>query len=408
MLEVQDLDGLILLKTVLRGTGGRDTAGTLALDTGAGFLALDADLGERLGIVDSASDSARIELADRALPRLRLGGLQIDQVSPVLTIDAGVVRRVTDRPVLGLLGQRPLAARALWLDYSLEKLALIPITANPPVAADTTGGPDRASVGARLQGSRAALAGIIAPAAMALPFELAGDGKILLAVRLSNPAPPAYSRALTLILDTGATKSVLFEDAIEDLVPGATSWPAIRGLSAPTLVGTSDARLAMVPSIELETSRTPLRCSRVDFAVIRSELSGALSQVAGTTIHGLLGASLLRRYRVTIDYPHRILWLEPPASHRGERPWEYSHVGIQIERWEGALRVVSVAIASPAARAGIHTGDELVAINGRDVERRDLTLVARELEGPPGTKISLTMRRGDAKKTYPLVRRQLL
>ena len=94
--------GIVLLKGALRGRFERDTIGPLALDTGAGFLALDLDLARTLGPTDTTMKTPEaVGLAQHPLPRLRLGGLTLDWVTPVLTVDGEVMRRVSDRLVLG-------------------------------------------------------------------------------------------------------------------------------------------------------------------------------------------------------------------------------------------------------------------------------------------------------------------
>src|SRR5437867_1096008 len=126
VLHFENLEGMVLLHCSLRGDGGRDTTGPIALDTGAGYLALDLGLAQFLGIADSATTNEAVGLTARPLPRLTLGGWSIDQVEPVLTVNGEIVRRVSDRPVLGLLGQKPLRDRIVWIDYREEIVALIP------------------------------------------------------------------------------------------------------------------------------------------------------------------------------------------------------------------------------------------------------------------------------------------
>ena len=125
-----------MIPATLTHLDGRDTTGVLVLDTGAGYVALDAGLAQLLGI-DAPVDSGRLNaessvsqrnaigLADRPLPRLEIGRLQFDQVSPILTIDGSIIRQVTDRPVFGLLGARPLTAFAILVDYQRKELGLI-------------------------------------------------------------------------------------------------------------------------------------------------------------------------------------------------------------------------------------------------------------------------------------------
>ena len=50
-----------------------------------------------------------------------------------------------------------------------------------------------------------------------------------------------------------------------------------------------------------------------------------------------IGYSLLKRFRLVVDYPDRVLWLDPIADYRDDRPLEYCQVGLQLERRDGAV-----------------------------------------------------------------------
>jgi membrane-associated protease RseP (regulator of RpoE activity) len=423
VLRFENLEGIVLIDSRLRGRAGADTSGPLALDTGAGYLALDVALARVLGLADSTEDSEAVGIAEHPLPRLTLGSWSLDQVEPVLTVDGEVVRRVSDRPVLGLIGQKPLRDRAVWIDYREGVLALIPIGPFAEVddlPVDVAGGssgvtlvdPDPARAAAAsdsaLRRSHAMLGRVLTPRAVALRFSLVGDGKILVHGKLSDPRPPQYSATLNLLVDTGATKCVLFEDALEPQVKHAEAWPALRGLSAPTLIGMAEARIARVPEIEIDAVDAPLRLRDVDAGVVRSELGAVLSRVTRRTVHGLIGYSMLKRFRVIVDYPDRVMWLDPIPGYRDDRPYEYCHVGLQLERRAGAVIVTGVALDSPAARAGIGRGDEVVAMDGTPARSQDLIALTRRMEGEPGRRVTLVIRRGAVEHTYRLVRRRLL
>jgi predicted aspartyl protease len=422
LLRFENIEGIVLVRGTLRGPAGGDTAGPIALDTGAGYLALDLGLARLLGLADSAGQAEAVDIARLPLTRIMLGSWAIDQVEPVLTVDAGIVRRVSDRPVLGLIGHKPLRDRAIWIDYQEKVAAFIPAgTQNdlePPSddradgSAKLTSVADSARAAATsdslLRRSRELLAGALTPRAVPVRFALVGDGKILVHGTVSDPVPPQRSERLNLLIDTGATKCVLFEDALEKKVAHADRWPALRGLSAPTLIGAAEARIARVPEIRLDAATGPLRLRGVDAGVIRSELGQVLSRVTRETIHGLIGYSFLKRFRVVVDYPHRVLWLDPIPDYRDDRPLEYCHVGIQIERHDGAVVVTGVATNSPAARAGVARGDELVTVDGIPARPLDMLALIRRMEGEPGRSLTLVIRRGTVAHTYRLVRRRLL
>ena len=413
-IRFENLEGIVLMPGTLHGRLDADTTGPLALDTGAGYLALDAELARSLGLVDRGDTGESVALAARPLPRLTLGGWEIDQVEPVLTVDGSIVRRVSDRPVLGLLGQKPLDGRAVWIDYREEVLAFIPTASSDEItqhhAGDTvtTSIPERAPAETLFARSRVRLAGVLTDRAVGVPFRLVGDGKMLVHGVVADPTPASPSRPLNLIIDTGATKCVLFEDALAPSVQHADRWPALRGLSAPTLIGAAEARIARVPSIEIYAWGGRFATSDVDVGVIRSELSQVLSRATHETIHGLIGYSFLKRFRVAVDYPNRVLWLDPIPEYRDDRPLEYCHVGLQLERQGEAVIVMGVVEGSPAAREGIARGDEVVALDGIDARALDLIELTRKMEGQPGRPLTLVIRRNAVERTFRLARRRLL
>jgi carboxyl-terminal processing protease len=70
-------------------------------------------------------------------------------------------------------------------------------------------------------------------------------------------------------------------------------------------------------------------------------------------------------------------------------------VGIELTR-QYYLRVIASRDGSPAAKAGLHTGDYVRAIDGKPT--RDLSVIEgmRMLRGAPGSKVTLTIIRGNA------------
>ena len=390
-LPFENLEGLVLVEARLQGAD-RDTSGLLALDTGAGFLALDLPLALRLGLSATDAPSGGIALAERPLKRFGLGSLQIDLVTPLLTIDAGIVRRFTDRPVLGLLGQRPFTGRALIVDYRAEQLTILPV----PQMRERS-----------LDASRQALAGHLSDSARAIPFELAGDGKILVRGGIPGADSGSAARDLTWIVDTGATRCVLFEGALGD-DRWHHEWPAMVGLYAPTLLGDEPARVALTPAIALRAPGGNVAEEDVETVIIGGPLARRLELAVGERVHGLIGYSFLGRHRVGIDYVNRVLWLDPlPAGWEG-RPYRDSQIGIQLERRAGAITVAGVVRDSPAAAAGIRIGDRVVTLGGTPSGQLDVPAAIRRLEGRPGTSITLTLERGRMLLTHKLLRRRLL
>ena len=391
-----DLDGVILLQATVTGIEGRDTTGAFVLDTGAGYVALDERLAIRLGIAVSPA-TGEIAFTRSALPRFRLGALTIDQVE-AMSFDAEAIRSVIDQPVLGLLGHQPMQDRALWIDYGSKQLALVPAG-----TADTA---------ASLRASRQVVADFVSPAATGIPFRLAAGGKVLVRARIT-PRQGSRTDWLTFVFDTGATKCALFSNA-SDWPDRTANWrPALRALETPTLLGRTPARLVRAAKLEVASSAGDVGSSEtfapgVDVLLVGGPLGQELSRAAGEPVHGLLGYSFLKQFRVVCDYPHRVLWLDPIPGYHDDRPYEHSHAGIQLERQGGVVRVMSVARPSPGMRAGIQPGDEVVAVDRVRSDESSLIELGRRMEGKPGTVFSLTIRRAGRDTAYRIKRERLL
>jgi carboxyl-terminal processing protease len=68
-------------------------------------------------------------------------------------------------------------------------------------------------------------------------------------------------------------------------------------------------------------------------------------------------------------------------------------VGIEITAEDGLVKVVSPIEGSPAARAGIHTGDLITRIDDTAVKGLTLNDAVKLMRGKPGTKVTLTVLR---------------
>jgi carboxyl-terminal processing protease len=79
---------------------------------------------------------------------------------------------------------------------------------------------------------------------------------------------------------------------------------------------------------------------------------------------------------------------------------EYSGVGIEVALENGVVRVVNPIEEGPAARAGILPGDTILAVDGVDVDIKNLNDAIDRMRGKPGTTVRMTMAR--AKVTEPL------
>src|SRR5947208_2743711 len=87
----------------------------------------------------------------------------------------------------------------------------------------------------------------------------------------------------------------------------------------------------------------------------------------------------------------------------------FNGLGIEVSMKNGLPTVITAMEDTPAARAGILSGDQILKINGTSTERMDLQDAINVLRGPTGRKVTLTLLRPSTKeiKDYALERAEI-
>ncbi|MCH8059414.1 MAG: S41 family peptidase [Proteobacteria bacterium] len=73
----------------------------------------------------------------------------------------------------------------------------------------------------------------------------------------------------------------------------------------------------------------------------------------------------------------------------------YTGVGIEVSEVDGEIRVITPIVGSPAARSGIRSGDQIIAVDGITVDAYDMQKTIGRMRGRRGSKISITVLRDD-------------
>jgi carboxyl-terminal processing protease len=79
---------------------------------------------------------------------------------------------------------------------------------------------------------------------------------------------------------------------------------------------------------------------------------------------------------------------------------EFGGVGIEVTMEDGFIKVVSPIDDTPAAKAGIKTGDYIAAIDGVSIQGMALNDAIDKMRGPAGSKVTLTVVRQGEKKPF--------
>jgi carboxyl-terminal processing protease len=87
----------------------------------------------------------------------------------------------------------------------------------------------------------------------------------------------------------------------------------------------------------------------------------------------------------------------------------FNGLGIEVSMKNGLPTVVTAMEDTPAAKAGILSGDQILRINGMSTERMDLQDAINVLRGPAGARVSMTLLRPSTKeiKEYTLQRAEI-
>ncbi len=96
----------------------------------------------------------------------------------------------------------------------------------------------------------------------------------------------------------------------------------------------------------------------------------------------------------SLEDPHTS-YMDPDQFLQANLPLngEYEGIGAWVDSEAEFLTIISTMPGSPAEAAGLQSGDQVIGVNGDDVIGLDPSLVIRQVLGPAGTPVVLTIRR---------------
>jgi len=206
--------------------------------------------------------------------------------------------------------------------------------------------------------------------------------------------------AASFDVDTGSRASVgLNSPFVQRHALRARFAPSVEAMTGWGLGGATRGTVARVKDLRLGS--VAISDVVVDMSLQRQ---GVLSHAAPS---GSIGSGLLKRFVVTFDYAHQRLYL---LRHAGSNERDaYDRSGLWINSGDGGFRVEGVVVGSPAARAGLGTGDTIIAIDGRPASSLALVDVRDRLrDAPVGTRVALTVRSGGRTREAVITLRDLI
>ncbi len=83
---------------------------------------------------------------------------------------------------------------------------------------------------------------------------------------------------------------------------------------------------------------------------------------------------------------------------------EFGGIGVSVENADGKCRVVAPIPGTPADKAGVHTGDIIIKVDGVSVEGKSLTEVVAQMKGDLGTNVTITVDRSGQTLDFTMTR----
>jgi outer membrane lipoprotein-sorting protein len=127
---------------------------------------------------------------------------------------------------------------------------------------------------------------------------------------------------------------------------------------------------------------------------------------ATTKSAGNIGGGILKRFNVIFDYGRNQMILEKNKNF--DEPDEYSMSGLLLMKEGEDIKVYDVIKNSPAEKAGIKAGDQILAIDHQPAGNYSLQQIRDLLNQEEGSKITLKLKSADETKEVNLILKGLI
>jgi predicted aspartyl protease len=151
---------------------------------------------------------------------------------------------------------------------------------------------------------------------------------------------------------------------------------------------------------ELMIGELSLKAALVHLSTMTKGLSASESAA------GIVGQGFLRRFDLTLDYRHHIIYFEKNSLYGWYPRWT-NKTGFSTTS-DGSGKIVEVLPHSPAEEAGIRVGDVILEVNGTALAQFAPIALDTLLTSPAGTRVKLKIGAAGHQRTVTLTLRELL
>jgi hypothetical protein len=129
---------------------------------------------------------------------------------------------------------------------------------------------------------------------------------------------------------------------------------------------------------------------------------------AGGEYDGNVGSGILKRFIVTFDYDHQIMYLKVPPKPVADTG-TFDRAGMWINAMPEGFKIVDVTASGPAEPAGLQAGDIITAVDGKSARKIPVYEMRRRLRNQaPGTVVTFTVKREDSIRKVKVILRDLI
>lgn len=183
----------------------------------------------------------------------------------------------------------------------------------------------------------------------------------------------AERRQLNYLFDIGAGLTVLFSD---DYIQDSAFLKSKRKKylkQGEGLGGKVDFYLSVMKELKVG----PFKFRNVPINIFDDEYN----VTSYPTFGGIIGNDIFRRFNCIFNYKNRELYIKPNQFFRD--PFDYAYSGIELYQIDGKAIIGDIPKDSPADKAGLKAGDEVLAVNKKfGMTLNDLKQALQSTYGP--------------------------
>lgn len=317
-------DGLVYINVTMSKS---ETPLSFIFDTGASSSVIDTRVAKRIGLISNHSTMATGASGSQAYKlatgqTLTIEGIDFSDVNLVF-VDLEALSKRSGRPIEGIIGYDLLKRFTTLMDFNTQQIQLYN---------DINDIDDRKEYKA---------------------YPMTMDFSIPL-VELQYTLADGTSLKGDFLFDSGAHLTLLFNSPYAKKHTMKTKIGHTIAIESRGLTTSFDNISGTLPSLSM---------SGYTFTDVPVSLSQATSGVSAfTQIAGILGADLIDRFNIIIDYANNALYMRPNATFA--KAFEYPIKGFVLENDQGKIMISQVFTSMEAYAEGMREGDQLMRIDG--------------------------------------------